>query len=387
MDGLPHMTLFLHEDILARTLAYEQDLRQWRISELEAGRSDPGRPKYEEVQSLSFIWCFVSLLQAFGGTPNSITQHRCHAGDGFSFFLRNEGSDLVPNPQIYSHVDCPGFDNPTSLKHFPVINTLLSIPFSLLHNLPRMAGIAPISAHQRQLVAMGAEIVALWWWDPSPDMIENAAKIRLQNSILNQHNETRNPKPDHIHHPSRRNTTFSTKQPLIPLVYGTPITHSSSCNPNEDADTFKLPSGRNLLGTTTPVSWDEDGILLTPRDEGFAITGDVQLADQDIFTGAPDLPLTYEIRDETITSTDDSDDIDAIEDGEGKPLIRPASFDILSWYEKISDSAPEPLPLTHGSFERGVIGGLCVNDILMIRELIPPPVYIQFFDLSSFSCL
>ena len=49
MDGLPHMTLFLHEDILARTLAYEQDLRQWRISELEAGRSDPGRPKYEEV--------------------------------------------------------------------------------------------------------------------------------------------------------------------------------------------------------------------------------------------------------------------------------------------------------------------------------------------------
>jgi len=100
MDGLPHMTLFLHEDIMARTLAYEQDLRQWRISELEAGRSDPGRPKYEEVGEhfRSFgVLPHHYLLQAFGGTPNSITQHRCHAGDGFIFFLRNEGSDLVPN--------------------------------------------------------------------------------------------------------------------------------------------------------------------------------------------------------------------------------------------------------------------------------------------------
>ena len=248
------MTLFLHEDILARTLAYEQDLRQWRISELEAGRSDPGRPKYEEVGNHCRPFGVLPhqyLLQAFGGTPNSTTQHRCHAGDGPIFFSRNEGSDLVPNPQIHSYVDCPGFDNPTSLKH----NTLLSIPFSLLHNLPRLAGIAPISAHQRQLVAMGAEIVALWWWDPSLDVIENSAKIRLQNNALNQHNATRNPKPDHIHHPSRRNATFSMKQPVIPLAYGTPTTHSPSCNPNEDADTFGASLGPEF-------TWNDHSCLL-----------------------------------------------------------------------------------------------------------------------------
>jgi len=136
---------------------------------------------------------------------------------------------------------------------------------------------------------MGAEIVALWWWDPSPDMIENSAKIRLQNNALNQ---TRNPKPDHIHHPSRRNTTFLMKQPVIPLAYGTPtITHSPSCNPNQDAGIFELPLDQNLLKTTTCVSLDGGGILLTPRDEGFAITGGVQLADQGIVTGAPDLLL------------------------------------------------------------------------------------------------
>lgn len=55
----PSATLFLHEDILARTLAYEQDQRQWRISELESGRDDPGRPTYEEVSSCP---CSISAM-------------------------------------------------------------------------------------------------------------------------------------------------------------------------------------------------------------------------------------------------------------------------------------------------------------------------------------
>jgi hypothetical protein len=45
----PRSTLFLHEDIVVRTLAYERDLKQWRLDELEAGRGDPGRPSYEQV--------------------------------------------------------------------------------------------------------------------------------------------------------------------------------------------------------------------------------------------------------------------------------------------------------------------------------------------------
>jgi hypothetical protein len=50
MDQVPtKATLFLYEDIIARTLAYERDLQKWRIGELEAGRPDPGRPEYVEV--------------------------------------------------------------------------------------------------------------------------------------------------------------------------------------------------------------------------------------------------------------------------------------------------------------------------------------------------
>ena len=52
MDGNPpNPTLFLHEDTLARTLAYEQDLHAWRCAELSEGRPDPGRPAYGDVSS------------------------------------------------------------------------------------------------------------------------------------------------------------------------------------------------------------------------------------------------------------------------------------------------------------------------------------------------
>lgn len=240
-----------------------------------------------------------------------------------------------------------------------------------------------MSFHQQQLITMGSEIVHLWWWEPSPDQIEKSKKIRLQNDTLNQHDGTRSAKPDPIHHQSRSGTTFLTKQPII--TYGTPITYSSNHNPNQDPRTFELPSGQVLFGTTPSFSWDGDGLMLTPVYEGLAETGDVQRADKGIVTGATSLPVTCEAWDvQTIKGTEASDDIEDIEE---KPPIGPASVDILSWYEKVAESAPEPPPLVPGSFERGVIGGLSANDILMIKGLIDPPVYIQFLDLNPFSRL
>ena len=53
--GAPVATLFLHEDLLARTLAFELDLKQWRLAEIEAGRGDPGRPNYLDAFSVSDI--------------------------------------------------------------------------------------------------------------------------------------------------------------------------------------------------------------------------------------------------------------------------------------------------------------------------------------------
>ena len=96
--------------------------------------------------------------------------------------------------------------------------------------------------------------------------------------------------------------------------------------------------------------------------------------------------MTYEACNfQSVEGTEFSDDIDAMEDVEENPPTGPSSSEILSWYEQVAESAPEPLPLIPGSFERGVIGGMSTNDVLMIKGLIDSRVYIQFLDLSLFS--
>ncbi|KAI0275731.1 hypothetical protein BC826DRAFT_1114315 [Russula brevipes] len=146
MDNNPPIaTLFLHEDLVARTLAFELDLKQWRLAEIEAGRGDPGRPNYLDAFSLPF------------------TEHRWHS----------RGSAIVnlDDEEIYYARDCPGV-HPPSDNAFPIVQTLLSIPFSLLHTVPRLSAIVPRSQYQHELIAMGEDILFLWSWDPSPVEVE-----------------------------------------------------------------------------------------------------------------------------------------------------------------------------------------------------------------------
>jgi len=276
---------------------------------------------------------------------------------------------------MYVHQDCPGIDDSASQNPFPIIDALLSIPFSLLHTLPRLSAIAPLSLYQQQLVTVGQEIVSWWWWDPLPDEIEKSERIRLANQQVGP----RSTKPFPIHHPSRNGTTFSMQPTIIHL--GTQTTHSSS----QDPHTFKLPSGQILLGTIPSFSQDGDELLLTAGHEGLVEMGDV-MAEKGIATVAMSLPVTYEASDmQSIEGTETSDNIDAMEDVEEQPPTGLSSSEVSSWVEQVAESMPEPLPLLPGSFERGVIGGMSTNDMLMIKGLIDPPVYIQFFDLSLFS--
>ena len=36
----PHATLFLHEDLVAKTLQFERELKEWRLAEVQAGWQD-----------------------------------------------------------------------------------------------------------------------------------------------------------------------------------------------------------------------------------------------------------------------------------------------------------------------------------------------------------
>lgn len=72
----------------------------------------------------------------------------------------------------------------------------------------------------------------------------------------------------------------------------------------------------------------------------------------------------------------DASDINAVRD-------KSLSLDIKSWCQNVINSEPEPPSLVPTPFERGVIASLSVNDILMIRGLIHPLVYVQFINLST----
>jgi hypothetical protein len=296
----------------------------------------------------------------FGG--ERITQHRYHCATTHAPFSRKEGIDF----DFYYAGDCPG--NPTSQTRFPIIDTLLSIPFSLLHNFPRLAAISPFDTHQQQLIAMGSEIMRLWWWDPSPARIKRSREIWNQNVAASQYNSTPNPKPHPIHHLSRRSTTFSMKQPTI--TFDVHTTNSLSHNLNQG----KCAVEPRLSPTPTYLDWLRYG------EEGLT-KEDLQHLDDSIAAGVTGSPMTSE----AWTETEDSDNIintTAIQD---KSTFCRLSLDIMSWSQKVVNSEPELL-LTPTSFERGVTASMSVNDILMVKGLINPSVYLQFFDLSSFSC-
>ena len=51
--AIPSLTVFLHEDVLARMLAFELELAKLRLDSMAAGFGDPGRPSYESVFEVS----------------------------------------------------------------------------------------------------------------------------------------------------------------------------------------------------------------------------------------------------------------------------------------------------------------------------------------------
>ena len=260
----------------------------------------------------------------------------------FDDFLRKTGDHTFES--YNTSQDCPGIENENRRVPFPVINTLLSIPFSILHNLPRLGAMLPHSDHQYRLFMMATKIVQLWWWDP-PEMTED-----LMNAAVNH---TPNPQPHPINHPSRQNITFESIRPLHYWSHHRPF--------------MLAEPAIECLGESIHL-WDE---TLPTKD-------DLELIDISVMAGITGSPVTSE----AWTETEDEDTIDDIQD---RSTICPSSFDIALWSQKVVNSGLEPLPIIRTPFEKGVIASMSVNDILMVKGLISPPVYVQFFDLALFS--
>lgn len=354
---LAESTLFLHEDIIVRTLLYEQRLQKWRIEELKAGRGDPGRPSYDTVGWLFQLLSVLKLnyFQVFGGMPT--TRHRYHVVREFRAFLRFKDDDDDIGVR-YRSANCPGVYDSTSQQEFPVIDTLLSIPFSLLHTIPRLVSMFPISQYQQKLIQFGSEIIRLWWWNPTAKMIAESEKIAVCKKRKHQ-SDLRDPGPEPI---ARIPTTFSEFLGL--QTTATSTTKSSK----RISQNVKLPT---LFGTIPLVSLDRDELLFTSADKGSA-----KLTRS--FNGNKGLVATSQVTSASGETAEGAENLVETHKVDG--------FDIISWSENVVSCGPELLPpLTPSPFHRGVLGGPSVNDILMIKGLIHPVVYIDFLNLSFFT--
>jgi len=212
----------------------------------------------------------------------------------------------------------------------------------------------PLSTYQQQLLVMASEIIRLWWWEPSFENLKRAARIRLKNIFQGTQNDVPNARPDAINHRSRKRTKFSEN---VPSLHFPRVTNS--------------PKGPIFIRIPTHPNRPMDEMSPIDGDENIQ---DLEHADESIMASATGFPATSHAWTET-------EDEGYVED---KSTIYLSSADIVGWSWKVINSRPEPPPLTSDSFERGAIASMAVNDILMIKGLINPAVYIQFFDLSLF---
>lgn len=255
------------------------------------------------------------------------TQHRYHVLDNFQAFLRfNDDVDA----KTYTHADCPGICNPASQRNFPIIDTLLSIPFSLLHTMPRLASMFPISPYQQKLLQHGSEIIKLWWWDPTPGIIANSEKVAISKKRKLQ-SDAREPGPKPI---ARILTTFAQ---FVKSPTDTASTAQASKRTPQDMCAVKLPSSQKLFGTIPLVSLDRDELLFTSPDKGFAELARSMNTDNGLVASSQVTSASGE--------TAGSEDLAQINDVEG--------FDIISWSETVVDCGPEPLPPLLALHSRG----------------------------------
>ena len=292
------------------------------------------------------------------------TEHRWHSCGLVVVNLDEE--------KMYYARDCPGV-YPPSDNTFPTIRTLLSIPFSLLHTVPRLSAIVPRSQHQHELITMAEEILFLWSWVPSPVEVELLTIRAAQNNSLT----VRTPRPIPIR--DRQNVTFDAMRPHITFGPATSVhraDHSARSVP--DGATFELASGQVAISATPLLSWGSGAGLQLSDGDGEQLDMNYEETD-----------LTRETTLEGLSETI-SNESREWQDPEEKTRDQGWSpSDIVDWSSMIIDenekTSSKVPPLIPTCFEKGILGGMSTNDLLMIKGLIDPGLYVQYMHLELFS--
>jgi len=265
---------------------------------------------------------------------------------------------------MFRKEQCPGID-PTHTHPFPVIETLLSIPFSLLHNLPRLSALVTSSRFRRDLVTMAVEIVSLWAWDPEP-----------LNVPITATNPQRTAMPPPIYDDSRTATFTS----MRPLPHSTaPSTGLGA--PSDSSCVVQADSGAYVIGSSPRVYLQDGALTAVPPEHDM----DMEKPSIGLTITAPSCMTRSASLSGSLESTPESE-CGGCNDELGPKLdVVSLQTCVAAWLEGLDMEALDPLPADMDNpkpFIPGSMGGMTANDILMVKGLIKPSLYVHFYDLS-----
>ena len=134
------------------------------------------------------------------------------------------------------------------------MDTLLSIPFSILFNIPRLAGLITKNTFQLDLLRMAVEVQSLWAWEPEIS----------QNTPTTVSHMQRSPMPRPIYDASRNATFANMRLALAPNatpISADPASSGSRCIVLADSGAYLIgipPKVQLQGGTLTTVPPDLD---------------------------------------------------------------------------------------------------------------------------------
>lgn len=286
--------------------------------------------------------------------PGPFTDHRIHA----TFPIARFNDDGI-TPVGYQQHQIPGFGRNDA---FPVLKTMLSIPFSIIGNIHRLVRMVSRAGdpYHRDVLGLAESIMAMWFWrqDSSyrfPDATFTPAVLdrARQDQWPLQYNHTSRSNVTFAHY---RHNRFSPPESMIP-----------SPSPSLSIPSTSHSKGLIILGPTDIV-YDGNGLHTVPRKEGLVKEDLVE----DTWVNGSEIS--------TLSSSSDSRNAAA-----KLPDYAPVSpLNIEDWRGQVSPSGPsEDEAGFKTPFSRGKDTHESVNDRLFRAGLLDPLEWIKFLDLGT----
>jgi len=180
-----------------------------------------------------------------------------------------------------------------------------------------------------------------------------------------------------------RNTTFAIMRPSVTASIPTEPSASGTSVPD---CVVQADSGAYIIGMSPHVHLHDGALTIVPLDLNVRM-------EKEKLRPTTSLVAATSLHDSTSHLSGSmeiihSDTVDSNDESEAKVDLISLQASVGAWLEDTEKEDLDPLPVDVNDtdpFIPGVIGGMSMNDILMVKGHIDPSVYVRFFNLNLYS--